>query len=54
MVGGLRSAMGYTGSRTIQEMKDEAQFIKMSNAGLQESHPHDVIITKESPNYRMR
>lgn len=54
MIGGLRSAMGYTGSRTISDMKETAQFIKMSNAGLQESHPHDVIITKESPNYRMR
>lgn len=54
MIGGLRSAMGYTGCKTIAEMKEKAQFLKMSTAGLQESHPHDVIITKESPNYRMR
>jgi IMP dehydrogenase len=54
MIGGLRSAMGYTGCTNIKEMKEKAQFVKMSSAGLQESHPHDVIITKESPNYRMR
>jgi len=51
MVGGLRSAMGYCGCRTIREMKEQTQFIKMSEAGLRESHPHDVIITKEAPNY---
>ncbi len=51
MVGGLRSAMGYCGCRTIRDLKQETQFIKMSEAGLRESHPHDVIITKESPNY---
>jgi len=54
MIGGLRSAMGYTGCKSIKEMKEKAQFVKMSAAGLQESHPHDVIITKESPNYRKR
>ncbi len=54
MVGGLRSAMGYTGCKSVEEMKDKAQFVKMSSAGLQESHPHDVIITKESPNYSTR
>ena len=54
MTGGLRSAMGYTGCKTISEFKEKAQFVKISNAGLHESHPHDVIITKESPNYRMR
>ncbi len=51
MVGGLRSAMGYCGCKTIPEMKDKARFIKMTDAGLRESHPHDVSITKESPNY---
>lgn len=51
MVGGLRSAMGYCGCRTIRELQEETQFIKMSEAGLRESHPHDVIITKEAPNY---
>ncbi len=53
MVGGLRSAMGYTGCRTIAEMQQKARFIKVSPAGVRESHPHDVIITKESPNYRL-
>lgn len=54
MVGGLRSAMGYTGCSNIEELHSKAQFVKISPAGLSESHPHDVIITKESPNYRMR
>jgi IMP dehydrogenase len=52
MVGGLRSGMGYTGCRTIQELRVKARFIKMSAAGLKESHVHDVIITEEAPNYR--
>ena len=51
MVGGLRSGMGYTGSGDLKALRDEAQFIRMSGAGLIESHPHDVHITKESPNY---
>ena len=54
LVGGLRSAMGYTGCKTTRELKQKAKFIRISPAGLQESHPHDVIITKESPNYQMR
>jgi len=54
MVGGLRSAMGYTGCKKIPELKEKAQFVKISPAGLKESHPHDVIITKESPNYSPR
>jgi IMP dehydrogenase len=54
MVGGLRSAMGYTGCKNIEELKTRAQFVRISIAGLRESHPHDVEITKESPNYRMR
>jgi IMP dehydrogenase len=54
LVGGLQSAMGYTGCKTIKELKEKAKFIRISPAGLQESHPHDVIITKESPNYRTR
>lgn len=53
MVGGLRAAMGYTGCRTIPELKENARFVKITGAGLRESHPHDVDITKESPNYRM-
>jgi IMP dehydrogenase len=51
IAGGLHSAMGYCGCATIADMKTKAKFIKMSAAGLRESHPHDVAITKESPNY---
>ncbi len=51
MVGGLRAAMGYCGCGTIGEMQEKTRFIKMTMAGLRESHPHDVTITKESPNY---
>ncbi|MEM7267940.1 MAG: IMP dehydrogenase [Pseudomonadota bacterium] len=53
LVGGLRAAMGYTGSRTIDEMRTGCRFVKITNAGLAESHVHDVQITRESPNYRM-
>lgn len=52
--GGLRSGMGYTGSKTIQELKDTAQFIQITNAGLRESHPHDVVMEKPAPNYHHR
>lgn len=51
LIGGLRSAMGYCGAHTIAQMKDEAQFVRMSPAGLREAHPHDVTITSEAPNY---
>jgi len=51
LVGGLRAAMGYCGCRTIEEMKTYAKFNRITNAGLRESHPHNVSITKESPNY---
>jgi IMP dehydrogenase len=51
MVGGLKSGMGYVGCRTIEELREKAEFIKISAAGLRESHAHDVIITKEAPNY---
>lgn len=51
MVGGLRAGMGYVGAGNLQELRDNAQFIQMSGAGLRESHPHDVQITKEAPNY---
>lgn len=51
MVGGLRAAMGYCGARNIAEMKRKARFIRMTEAGLKESHPHDVAMTKEPPNY---
>ncbi|MDU4652307.1 IMP dehydrogenase [Sneathia sanguinegens] len=51
LCGGLRAGMGYCGSKTIQELKENGVFVKITNAGLKESHPHDVIITKEAPNY---
>jgi len=53
MIGGLRAAMGYCGCKTIGEMKAKAQFIRMTEAGLRESHPHDINITKEAPNYHL-
>jgi IMP dehydrogenase len=53
LVGGLRSGMGYLGCGTIQELKEKARFMEISAAGLRESHVHDVVITKESPNYRV-
>ena len=53
MVGGLRAAMGYCGCRTIDEMKKRARFLRMTESGLRESHPHDVAITKEAPNYHL-
>ncbi len=53
LVGGLRAAMGYTGSATIAEMRTNCQFVRITNAGLRESHVHDVLITRESPNYRI-
>ena len=53
LVGGLRAGMGYTGSATLKELQEKAKFVKLTNAGLQESHVHDIVITKESPNYRI-
>ena len=53
LVGGLRAAMGYTGSRTVAEMKGGCEFVRITGAGLKESHVHDVQITRESPNYRI-
>ncbi|MDQ2683163.1 MAG: IMP dehydrogenase, partial [Chloroflexota bacterium] len=53
MVGGLRSAMGYVGAEDIASLKRDAQFVQITAAGLRESHPHDVMVTKEAPNYRM-
>ena len=50
-IGGLRAAMGYCGTKNISELKEDAKFVKISLAGLRESHPHDVIITEEAPNY---
>jgi IMP dehydrogenase len=54
LIGGLRAGMGYVGASTIDEMKHKARFIRITNAGLRESHPHDIAITKEAPNYALR
>ncbi|MBL4807097.1 MAG: IMP dehydrogenase, partial [Rhodobacteraceae bacterium] len=53
LVGGLRAAMGYTGNGTIEAMQANCNFVRITGAGLQESHVHDVQITRESPNYRV-
>ena len=53
LMGGLRSSMGYTGSANIEEMRSKPQFVKITSAGMKESHVHDVTITKEAPNYRV-
>src|SRR5258705_9128853 len=53
LVGGLRSGMGYTGCRSINEFQEKTRFLRITSAGLKESHVHDVIITKEAPNYRL-
>ena len=53
LVGGLKSGMGYCGCRTIPQLQQQARFVRVSPAGLRESHVHDVIITKEAPNYRV-
>ncbi|MEP7149043.1 MAG: IMP dehydrogenase [Acidobacteriota bacterium] len=53
LVGGLRAGMGYTGCRSIEELQQNAKFVRITSAGLRESHVHDVIITKEAPNYRI-
>lgn len=52
LMGGLRSGMGYVGAASLQELHDKARFVRISNAGLFESHPHSVFITKEAPNYQ--
>ena len=52
LTGGVRAAMGYTGCGTVEEMRTKPQFVRITNAGMRESHPHDVTITKEAPNYR--
>ncbi|MDR1745578.1 MAG: IMP dehydrogenase, partial [Planctomycetota bacterium] len=53
LVGGLKSGMGYTGAATIRELQEKAKFIRITQASLTESHPHDITITKEAPNYRL-
>ena len=54
LVGGVKAAMGYTGASTIDELQQRARFIRITNAGLSESHVHDVAITREAPNYPLR
>jgi IMP dehydrogenase len=51
LIGGLKAGMGYVGCRTVQELRERARFVRITSAGLRESHVHDVIITKEAPNY---
>jgi IMP dehydrogenase len=53
LVGGLKSGMGYVGARTLQELSEKGRFVRITAAGLRESHVHDVVITREAPNYRM-
>jgi IMP dehydrogenase len=53
MIGGLKAGMGYAGCKTLEEMQQKATFIKITSSGIRESHVHDVIITKEAPNYRL-
>ena len=51
LVGGLRAGMGYCGTKTIDELRTKAKFVRISTASVNESHPHDIMITKEAPNY---
>jgi IMP dehydrogenase len=53
LVGGLRAGMGYCGAGSIPELQQKARFIRITGAGLRESHPHDIYITKEAPNYTL-
>jgi IMP dehydrogenase len=53
LVGGLRSGMGYAGAKNLDELRTKTKLVRITNAGLIESHPHDVIITKEAPNYQI-
>ncbi len=53
LIGGLRAGMGYVGCHTIDELRTKARFVRVTQSGLRESHVHDVIITKEAPNYRV-
>ncbi|MCZ8147001.1 MAG: IMP dehydrogenase, partial [Roseomonas sp.] len=53
LVGGIKAAMGYTGAATIADLCERAQFVRITNAGLKESHVHDVTITREAPNYKL-
>jgi IMP dehydrogenase len=52
LIGGIRQSMGYVGCKSIEEMHNDTQFVEITNAGITESHVHDVMITKEAPNYQ--
>ena len=54
VIGGLRAGMGYCGSADLAELKDKGRFVRITSAGVKESHPHDVMITREAPNYSIR
>ena len=54
LLGGLRSGMGYCGTATIEELRQNGQFVRITGAALKESHPHDIYITKEAPNYSVK
>ncbi|MCA9970252.1 MAG: IMP dehydrogenase, partial [Anaerolineales bacterium] len=54
MMGGVRSGMGYVGAASLADLRQKARFVRITNAGLRESHPHGVLITKEAPNYQVR
>jgi IMP dehydrogenase len=54
LTGGLRAAMGYVGAPTLKDLQEKARFVRVSGAGMRESHVHDVIVTRESPNYPSR
>jgi IMP dehydrogenase len=54
MIGGLRAAMGYCGCATLPDLRERAQFVRITSSGIREGHPHDVAITKEAPNYSTR
>jgi IMP dehydrogenase len=53
IMGGVKAGMGYVGCRSLEELRKKARFVRITTSGLRESHVHDVIITKEAPNYRM-
>ncbi|PKL15234.1 MAG: IMP dehydrogenase, partial [Spirochaetae bacterium HGW-Spirochaetae-6] len=52
LVGGLKAAMGYVGAKDVPDFQNKAKFVKISGASLKESHPHNIMVTKEAPNYR--
>ena len=54
LLGGLRSGMGYVGAANLEELRSKAKFVRITNAGFVESHPHSIIITKEAPNYQFQ